>query len=384
LIELGVGQFAVPAFADSHLHLLAMAAARLSVDADRSSIGDVLAAISTAAAEQGGGWIRAVGYDDALIAERRHPTRDELDAASGGHPTVLHHRTGHAAVLNSAALEAIGLPRSGDGLLVDRHDLLARVPAVPRAKLEGALDKVLTQLSAVGVVAVTDATHTNDAAAIALLDRPSPIAVTAMVGWDRLDGLHHGELCGRVRIGPAKVMPALDGTVLGGNGQRALGEAVAIAHRAGFPAAVHVTDVEVLAATIEAFEASPSPEGLPDRIEHCSLALPEQLDRLAGLSVEVVTQPSFVTRRATKYREQLSEIEQEWLWPAASLARRGVSLRLSSDAPVAPADPCEWLDSATERDINPAERLTLAEALGAATIGPFRPGSDPTVVILRG
>jgi predicted amidohydrolase YtcJ len=45
------------------------------------------------------------GYDDSLLAEGRHPNRDDLDRASPDHPIVLLHVSGHLAAANSAALE---------------------------------------------------------------------------------------------------------------------------------------------------------------------------------------------------------------------------------------------------------------------------------------
>jgi len=48
------------------------------------------------------------GYDNAQLAELRHPTRDDLDAVSRDVPVVIIHQSGHLAALNSAALEVVG------------------------------------------------------------------------------------------------------------------------------------------------------------------------------------------------------------------------------------------------------------------------------------
>ena len=52
-----------------------------------------------------GQWITGMGYDDSLLAEQRHPTRDDLDAVSDTHPIILMHVSGHLAAVNSKALE---------------------------------------------------------------------------------------------------------------------------------------------------------------------------------------------------------------------------------------------------------------------------------------
>lgn len=365
---------------DDHLHLMACAAARRSADLrDATSIGGLLDAIHQAVQDRTAGdgqaaWLRAWGYDDALLAERRHPTVAELDASTGDRPTVLHHITGHMAVVNTAAGRALGL---GAGeVLVERHDVLARVPRADRRATVAGVTEVLAELAAAGISACTDATHTNDLGALELLAEAAAgvpsMDVTAMVGADRLDSL--GDLAfgeavlspgaaaddAVVHIGHAKVMPPHDD-------DNVVADLVSTARAHRFPVAVHVMDIDTLQSALDALEAHPPPPARmptaasgriePDRIEHCALALPEQLDRIARLGVTVVTQPSFVTRRAQKYREELSSTEQEWLWPLASLLRRGIPVRFSSDAPTVPADPAEWMAAAAGRDVAPAERI---------------------------
>lgn len=349
-----------------------------------TSIAELLSTIGEAAQERTAAgdrdvWLRAWGYDDALLDERRHPTVVELDAVTGGCPTVLHHITGHVAIVNVAAGRALGL--AGGEVLVERHDVLAAVPRPDRAVTVAGVADVLADLDAAGITDCTDATHTNDLGALELLAQAAAavpaVDVTAMVGADRLDSL--GELGfgekvlypgaaaddAGVRVGHAKVMPLHDD-------DSAISGLVAAARAHSFPAAIHVMDIDTLQATLDALEAHPSlPAGVPtgepdriepDRIEHCALALPEQLDRIARLGITVVTQPSFVTRRAQKYRAELSATEQEWLWPLASLLRRGIPVTFSSDAPTVPADPAEWLAAATGRDVAPAERIDAATA----------------------
>lgn len=56
-----------------------------------------------------GEWVVGQGYDDSLIAENRHPNRDDLDAVSAEHPIYLVHVSGHLAAANSRALEIAGI-----------------------------------------------------------------------------------------------------------------------------------------------------------------------------------------------------------------------------------------------------------------------------------
>jgi predicted amidohydrolase YtcJ len=55
--------------------------------------------------------VTASGYDDSLLKEGRHPTRDDLDAITVDHPLCLHHISGHLVTCNSSALKAAGITR---------------------------------------------------------------------------------------------------------------------------------------------------------------------------------------------------------------------------------------------------------------------------------
>jgi predicted amidohydrolase YtcJ len=65
------------------------------------------AAANAAAVEQTD-LIIGFGYDNAQLAELRHPTRDDLDAVSTDVSIVIIHQSGHLAALNTKALEVVG------------------------------------------------------------------------------------------------------------------------------------------------------------------------------------------------------------------------------------------------------------------------------------
>ena len=52
------------------------------------------------------------GYDDAIMIEHRHPTKEELDAISLTNPIIVIHTSGHASVANSAMLKLLNLSDS--------------------------------------------------------------------------------------------------------------------------------------------------------------------------------------------------------------------------------------------------------------------------------
>jgi hypothetical protein len=76
------------------------------------SIADVLQTLSARiAVTPPGGWVEAgVGWREDWLAEKRVPTRAELDSIAPEHPVYLAH-LGYLVVLNSAALRAAGITR---------------------------------------------------------------------------------------------------------------------------------------------------------------------------------------------------------------------------------------------------------------------------------
>lgn len=348
------GSVVVPGFVDPHLHLRAMAAVRCSVEL--SALADRAAVLRCLAAAPGDGWLRAVGWDESL--GHGPLTRADLDGSCPHRPVVVHHATGYRAVLSTAALRALGTDPSpaDDGELPSDHPVLAAVPRLGSAELGAALRAVGEELAGAGVVAVEDATATNDGADVAALTGAGlPVRVQAMVG-----------AAGAAAAPPGtRVKVIVDEATLTAE----LLETIASAHRRGQPVALHVVDVGPLQVALDALSgAPPPPPGRPDRLEHVSLCLPEQIDAIARAGTSVVTQPAFLVHRSAKYRSALSSVEQRWLYRVGSLLAAGVRVAASSDAPVVPAHPLESVQAMVERD-DPAERVDVATALDLVTRG---------------
>lgn len=347
-------------FTDHHVHFLSSVAARLSVDVTEARDVDGLVSAIRAQAP-GQGWVRAWGYEEWRLAAGRPPTRFDLDRAASGRPVVLHHRTGHAAVLSSAALAEVGEPDHPDGLVIDRHDLLDRVPRLRPDRMSAAAEQLSREWEAAGIGRFVDATHTNGPAEMEQLAHWCATGVirqdvTAMVGIRHLASAPgYLERVGALTIGAVKVMPVAGGPDL-------IAPQVAEAHGAGFPAAVHVVEIDALEATLDAFERSPAPSGTRDRIEHNALSLPEQLTRIAKTAAVVVVNPSFLEFRRGKYEMELTPLERTWLIRMASLLRAGIEMRAGSDAPVTPPVPDVIQRVAQAHPFSADESLGAAEA----------------------
>ena len=112
------GRTTLPGFIDAHGHLKNVGFQSLAAnllpppDGDVGSIAglqDKLRAWGQGDLAVRLGWIIGFGYDDAQLAEQRHPTRDDLDAVSPDRPIFVIHQSGHLYVANSALLELAGI-----------------------------------------------------------------------------------------------------------------------------------------------------------------------------------------------------------------------------------------------------------------------------------
>ena len=114
------GRTILPAFVDAHGHVMMGGLQALSANLLAPPDGEVrdIASLQNVLRE----WIAAneeavrqvnlivgFGYDNATLAEQRHPTRDDLDQVSRDVPIVLVHQSGHIVAVNSKAIEAAGI-----------------------------------------------------------------------------------------------------------------------------------------------------------------------------------------------------------------------------------------------------------------------------------
>ncbi|HEV2374840.1 MAG TPA: amidohydrolase family protein [Streptosporangiaceae bacterium] len=172
----------LPAFADSHEHLVEASRNTLLVPVDKArSVADFAAMVADVArAAKPGAWIlTSIGWHESNLAENRVPTLAELDAAVPDHP-LLARRGGHFAVVNSAALRAAGIspdtpdsPGGKIGRLADGsrdgtleggavYQVAAFAPGPSRAELAGALGTCSAAYAALGVGTIREAMTTLD------------------------------------------------------------------------------------------------------------------------------------------------------------------------------------------------------------------------------
>ena len=378
------GHTLLPGFIDAHLHLAAYASSLVAVDctpAAVSSISDIKRAVAQEAAKTTtGSWIRGHGYDEFHLVERRHPTRWELDEAAPDHPVRLTHRSGHASVLNTRALEAVGIsndfpeppsatidrdPAGGEinGLLLEMEEYLHdHLPKLPAEEYERGLRLAEETLLSYGITGVQDASATNDLARWSELskikaDGKFAPSVSMMPGWRHLKdfvdhGLRFGGAGDQVGIGHAKIMLTQTSAKLYPD-FRELCAIIEDAHGLGFPVAIHAVEHEAVDAAVNALEPHRAKGSgrlpAPDRIEHCSEITDASLQKLARTKVVIVTQPGFIYHGGDRYLAEVEPERRRLLYRIGSLMRAGVAVAGSSDAPVIDPNPMHGVYGAVAR-----------------------------------
>jgi predicted amidohydrolase YtcJ len=369
-----------------------------------------------------GRWIVGRGYDQAKLAEGRHPTRHDLDAVSPDHPVLFFRMCHHVGVTNSIALALAGITRETpdpDGGRIDRDEhgeptgvvretaltMVQRAIGDPSVEqLAEAIERAGRAFLAAGITSVAEAGIDRPEELRAYQDLRQtgklPVRTYLMMMLDEnLDaltrlGIKTGFGDPWLRIGPVKLFA--DGSI-GGRTARMRrpyeGEAenvglwmvppevlkakVERAHRAGFQVAIHAIGDAAIDLVLDAYEAAMVGDPRPDprhRVEHCSIVDEATIARIARLGVIPIPGTTFLRYFKSAYVDGLGEERPRHAYGLATFARHGVVAAASSDAPVVPLSAAEGLQTMiTRRDrqenpVWPAEAVGLDEALRAYTV----------------
>ncbi|MCP4210886.1 MAG: amidohydrolase [Halieaceae bacterium] len=429
------GRTLLPGFIDAHGHFPGSGLRVLSADlnsppiGDKKEMADVLAAISAQAAEtEPGDWVTGFGYDDTLLAEKRHPTRAELDAISTEHPIAVLHVSGHMLVANSAALKIVGIDastpdpeggvigrRSGtmepNGLLEEN----ARITMLDQVQSASVVDAYRLFKSAADEYArmgVTTAQSGGVAPELASgLSWFSRLGVVpqrlVLFPWERDYGedLLNGDYdpaqhtTDKFYVGPVKLVA--DGSIQGYTGYLSepyfkpyhgdkdyrgypsidrdeLFEQVAALHKAGYQLAIHGNGDASIEDILDAFEAAQASHPREDPrmiLIHGQMAREDQIARMAALGVT----PSFFTAHTWYWGDRHRDIfigpqRAENISPSRWAQKYGVRFSSHLDTPVTPMQPLQAVWSLVYRQtvggdvLGPDQRIGIMDALRAVTI----------------
>ncbi|MBL8161628.1 MAG: amidohydrolase [Anaerolineae bacterium] len=419
------GRTLIPGFNDAHVHIwkLGLLLTR-QVVANKATAPDIASIIARfrdkAVTLPAGTWITGRGYNEAELPEKRHPTRADLDAASSSHPIALTRTCGHMIVANSLALRLAGITRDtanppGGVVVRDEHGeptgllqetamgLISKViPEPSDDELADAIRAANRHQLSLGITSATDplltpfhlrvygAMDARGELAVRVnglpIRRPDggaetlPLPERHVSDWLRIDCV---KFFGDGGLSGATAAISQPYKVTGERGVLRfetddLTNLMWEAHAAGFRIGTHAIGDVTLDQVIGVYEELHRrlPNGLRHRIEHLGLPDAEHLRRCRALNVIAVPQTVFLPALGASFRRYLPDAFVPRCYPVRAMLDAGLTVALSSDAPVVPDDdPILGIKAAVDRldpfgePIAPEQTISAAEALYAYIMG---------------
>ncbi len=438
VIDLG-GRALLPGFVDSHGHVFMGGMQALSANLLAPPDGTVndIAALQQVVRD----WMAAnkeivqrinlvvgFGYDNAQLAELRHPTRDDLDAISTTVPIVLIHQSGHIGVANTKALEVAGItaqsenPPGGvirrlaggepDGVLEETAFFGALLKLVPRIGEAGAKAMVKAGADLWARFGYTTAqegrTEPGGAEAIRAVANEGGLAIDVVAYADVLVDRDYvvknvgQEYRNRYRLGGAKL--TIDGSPQGFTAWRdrpyyapvgnyppgyvgyaaatneQVVDAVNWAYESGIQLLVHSNGEASSDLLIAAHAAAQKKHAARDRrhvLIHGQFLREDQVAAFDRLGIFPSLFPMHTFYWGDWHRDHtVGPVNAENISPTGWVLARGMKFGSHHDAPVAFPDSMRILDATVTRRsrsgdiIGPAHRVDVITALKAMTIWP--------------
>jgi hypothetical protein len=427
------GALAVPGLIEGHGHFLGLGRSRMMLDLTRAgSYDEIVAMVAEAAAElEPGAWILGRGWHQEKWSSAPQPEvsglpyHDELSAVSPDNPVMLTHASGHAVLVNAAALQLAGIGdstpdppggeivRDGDGRAIGvlretaEELVAAHLPAGDdEATLRRAVELASTESLANGITSFQDAGSTF--AEVELLRRMAAAQELRLRLWVMLSegneslaaGLPgyrvHREGGGYLTVGGIKRW--IDGA-LGSHGAWLLGPYSDLPTSTGLN--IVTADELRVAADLalehhlqlcshaigdranrvaldvyqEAYAATAEPRDLRWRVEHAQHLHPDDIARFAEIGVVAAMQPVHCTSDGPWVPQRLGEERARtgaYVW--RDLLDSGAVIAAGTDCPVEPVDPIATFHAAVTRRMadgsafHPDQVMTRQEALRAMTV----------------
>jgi len=452
------GRTLLPGFIDPHQHTcFAALFAELLADvgyANYPTRADLIAGLKALDAKlPAGKWLMAYNFDNLLQGGDLSMT--ELDGVSKDRPILVWYINMHDAAANSAAFkiaqipEDVGtLPGGGtfgrgpdgklNGLIYEEPALLKFVPHGVPPVTPALFAKAMTDYFKASAALGNTTTHEPGTVQPAWIEGLLKLTasgtgrLSASLMFNDLEAantyrdLGHGaaatlfpnsrfSLFGIKIVGDgsnqtktgAQTIPYLGGEWKGAPNfpPAELKKLVASIQAAGWPVQIHCNGDAIVDDSLDAIEAAygANPASGVNRIEHSTLARPDQLKRMKALGVE----PSFLMNHVylygAAYRDQLfGQPRTDFMDPAGACLKEGLRFTLHTDHPCSPPGALRLIQTAVTRRctvdnsvIGPDQAINVEEAIRAVTasaaaqigqgdrIGSLEAGKEADLVILE-
>lgn len=404
------GALVAPAFVDAHVHVTdtGLEAEGLVLSGVRSA-AELLEAV--AGHEAPGEVVLASGWDESTWGDKRLPSAEELERASGGRMVYAPQASGHAALVSRSLLARCPQIVS-DGLVrEDEHHLVRAVAlgSVTPAHRDAVQRAALREAAARGVAAV------HECGGPGTSSEDDFVAVLAQSGgprvfgyWGELGAVEKARELGAVGAGgdlyadgafgsrTAFVRePYVDGEGCGRSFVTAeqAGAHLVACTQAGLQGGFHAIGDAAIEAVLGGFAIAAAALGVDrvraarHRIEHVEFADKAMIARLVEFGVVASVQPMFDALwggAGRMYAQRLGRERALALNPIGAMYGTGVTLAFGSDSPVTGMDPWGTVVAAAAPS-NPVFRMSVRAAFGASTRGGWRAaGVDDAGVLVPG
>ncbi len=433
VMELG-DRALLPGFIDAHGHFSAVARYLDFLDLSSPPVGvvediDDIVALLRQRIEQNnippGELIFAFGYDDSLLAEGRHPNRDDLDRASTVHPIVLRHVSGHLATGNTMALQQGGVTASSEpppgGIIRRRPDgepngvmeetAMALLPGVDFSPArQSELNREAIRLYAgYGITTIQDSNvstaYVERMAADAAIEpyavdivtyvMANPISDEALAAVEFQPEYTNGFRNGGIKF-------TLDGSPQGRTAWMSQpylagppdADAEYVAYPSydpeawrrrigpllerGIPVLAHANGDAAIESMIDGIADALAGGAVPDHrsvIIHAQLIREDQLDRVQELGII----PSYYSVHpyfwGDWHRLSFGDERAEFISPIGATVTRGIPYTIHNDSPIVPPDIMRLVSISVNRQtrsgyvLGPDQRASVMEALHGVTLG---------------
>ncbi|MFD2741394.1 amidohydrolase [Sulfitobacter aestuarii] len=414
MVDLG-GKAMLPGFIDPHGHFVSAGISSLQVDLNPPPIGtttnmdELIAKLKERAdADSEAAVILGTRYDDTLLAENRHPTREDLDQVSTTRPVIIRHISGHVSVANSKALEMAGItadtpnPNGGriakdatsgepTGVLEGGAGGLVRslAPEITEKDQLAAIRKASEMWAASGFTTAND--QPSDPSAIDLYKQAlnSGDLLLRLTYWPRETTVEGAEGYPAVKSGtdltagqnmivhgPMKLVidgspqgytanfsqpymtqrPQDDGNYRGfpyWDDRKAFFDYVETLHRKGWQITIHSNGDQGIQDTLDAFAAAQRAAPREDArhtIQHAQFTRPDQLNQMAALDVH----PDFFIGHTFYWGDRHKDVffgpsRAAHMSPLKGAYEHGLTPTTHTDTPVVPIDGIQMIWSSVNR-----------------------------------
>lgn len=414
------GACVLPGFIESHNHFSAYAACLDQVDCrapPNQTIEEIKVRIMERAASlTPGEWLRGYGFDDTLISDGRHLTRQDLDEVVPNNPVFISHISGHLAYVNTRAMELAGIgkgtpqPPGGEirmdkdgwptGLLLETALFLVarKIPSPEVSGHKALFQEAMTHYHRAGITSIHDgAVGYSPEGRVVIqayreLEAEGKLTLRVYLNimehlYARMLGLGLGTGFGSnlLKIGCVKLLQ--DGSIQGLTAaleepyhnrprhrgelimpQQQLDELVEMYHSQGMQIAIHCNGDRAIESGLRAFKRAQAMHPREDprhMIIHCQLATRDQIRRMKAVGVI----PSYFVNHVYYWGDRhvslfLGPQRAARIDPLASTLEEGLPFTLHSDMPVTPVDPMFSIHCAVNRLTRQGELLGANERIG--------------------